>query len=76
MFVSPEQDKAVVVYARQLIRPSVRAVRVKLRGLDPDAVYHIRELSCDMGGDVLMNAGLTVPVLEDFEAVSYTLERK
>ena len=25
MFVSPEQDKAVVVYARQLIRPSVRA---------------------------------------------------
>lgn len=75
MFVSPDQSRAFAVYARQLIRPSVRGVRFKMQGLDPQAIYHIDELDEDFGGDTLMYAGLTVPVLEDFEAVSYTLTR-
>ncbi len=75
MFVSQDQNAAFVVYVRQIIRPSVRGVRLKLQGLNPDTVYHVEELDADFGGDLLMNVGLTVPVLEDFEAVSYTLQR-
>lgn len=44
-------------------------------GLDPDARYHIDELDADFGGGELMFAGLGIPVLKDFEALSFTLTR-
>ncbi len=75
MFVSPDQTKAFVVYVRQIAQPVIRGIRLKLQGLDPNAVYHIEELNADFGGDILMNVGLTVPVLGDFESIGYTLEK-
>ena len=75
MFVSKDKSEAVCTYVRQLVRPAVRGLRVKLAGLDADAVYHIDELSCDLSGAVLMNAGLLVPLLLDFEGTTFTLHR-
>ena len=39
------------------------------------ATYHIDELDADFGGGELMFAGLGIPVLKDFEALSFTLTR-
>ena len=75
MFVSKDKTEAVCTYVRQLVRPAVRGLRLKLAGLDENAVYHIYELSCDRSGAVLMNAGLLVPLLLDFEGTSFTLHK-
>lgn len=75
MFVSKDKTEAVCTYVRQLVRPAVRGLRLKLAGLDENAVYHIDELSCDRSGAVLMNAGLLVPLLLDFEGTTFTLHK-
>ena len=76
MFVSPDRSRALVTYVLRLTTPAGPARRVKLQGLDPDAVYHIDELDADYGGDELMYAGLATPYyMKDFEALSYTLTR-
>lgn len=74
MFVSPDKGRAFAVYVQQLTQPSLTA-RLRLAGLDPDARYRVEELDATFGGDELMYAGLAVPWLKDFEAVSYTLTR-
>lgn len=74
MFVSPDKSRAVATYVRALTEPGL-AARLKLMGLDPDARYHIDELDADFGGGELMFAGLGIPVLKDFEALSFTLTR-
>lgn len=74
IFVSPDKSRAVATYVRALTEPGL-AARLKLMGLDPDARYHIDELDADFGGGELMFAGLGIPVLKDFEALSFTLTR-
>lgn len=74
MFVSPDKSRAFVVYVRRLTQPFV-PLRLKLTGLDPDARYYVEEEQAALGGDELMYAGLALPPLKDFEALSYTLRR-
>ena len=77
MFVSPDRSRAFMVYVLRLATPGAPARRIKLQGLDPQAVYHIDELDADFGGDELMFAGLATPyAMRDFEALSFTLTRK
>lgn len=77
MFVSPDRGRAFMVYVLRLATPGAPARRIKLQGLDPQAVYHIDELDADFGGDELMFAGLATPyAMRDFEALSFTLTRK
>lgn len=74
MFVLPDKSRAFAVYVRQLTAYAYRP-RLKLTGLDPNARYRIDELDAVYSGDELMYAGLALPVLGDFEAVSFTLTR-
>lgn len=74
MFVAPDKSRAFAVYVRRLTHPSM-AVRLRLAGLDPQAQYRIEELDASFGGDELMYAGLTLPWLGDFDALSFTLTR-
>ncbi len=75
MFVLPDKSRAFAVYVRQLAVPADPRNVLKCQGLDPSAVYRVRELGAEFGGDELMYAGLAIPPLLDFEAVSYTLEK-
>ena len=64
-----------VSYTHLLLRPAPNGKRIRFAGLDPNADYYIEELDRTFGGDELMYAGLAVPILLDFEAVSYTMRR-
>ena len=75
MFAAKDQSEAFAVYTRQLLRPAPNGKRIRFAGLDPNADYYIEELDRTFGGDELMYAGLSVPILLDFEAVSYTMRR-
>lgn len=75
MFAAKDQSEAFAVYTRQLLRPAPNGKRIRFAGLDPNADYYIEELDRTFGGDELMYAGLAVPILLDFEAVSYTMRR-
>jgi len=73
MFVSPDKKRAFAVFTRQRVLPAMPQKRLKLAGLKPDAKYRIEELDTELYGDELMNAGLALPMIRDYEAFSYTL---
>lgn len=75
MFVSPDKTQAVVTYVRQLAEYTDRPL-LRLAGLDPERRYFIEEREETFGGDELMHAGLALPMLKDFEALSFTLQAK
>ncbi len=75
MFVLPDRSRAFALYVRRLNDAADCLKRMKLRGLQPDARYHIEELDAEFWGDELMYAGLALPPLLDFEAAAYTLVR-
>lgn len=75
MFVLPDKSRAFAVYVRQLSRPADPVKVLKCQGLDPASRYRVEELDAEFNGDELMYAGLALPPLWDFEAVSYTLSR-
>jgi len=80
MFVAKDKSKAIVTYVQKLHKPYWHR-RIKLTGLDPDAVYHLTELHAstagDFGGDELMYYGFMpkyeaadfVTVLKHFKKV-------
>ena len=59
MVASEDRSEAIVGFYRTLSTVNQHLSRVYLRGLDPDACYHIEDLG-DYYGDELMNAGLVV----------------
>lgn len=51
---------------------------LRLKGLDPNAVYHVRERDKDYAGSVLMNVGIALTELEgqpEYTAVMFHLDR-
>ncbi|MGN1267405.1 MAG: alpha-galactosidase, partial [Dorea sp.] len=59
MYVSEDQSEAIVSFV--VIRTSIHPVYfLKLRGLDPDAVYVEEATGKEYHGDTLMNAGLNL----------------
>jgi hypothetical protein len=71
MVVEPDASRAIVGYYQVLNRPVPAANRLRLRGLDPGAVYRVsgwpegddplvRANAGDRGGDELMGAGLSL----------------
>ncbi|MEK4508679.1 alpha-galactosidase [Paenibacillus anaericanus] len=76
MFVSEEQDEALVFWIKVLAEPAEPLRRLQLRGLDPSAVYVEQSLGLTMHGDTLMYAGVQVPVTAgDFQSVSWRFRR-
>ncbi|KGX93972.1 alpha-galactosidase [Pontibacillus halophilus JSM 076056 = DSM 19796] len=58
MVVSPQGDEALVGYYQTLSRPNQGFKQLRLRGLDPDATYHIEGEVGEYYGDELMYVGL------------------
>ena len=72
MHVSEDRSRALVgvVMGVGHANPIRRCLRLK--GLDPQRDYRVNgEI---YGGDALMYAGLTLPVLDEYEAVQYDIE--
>ena len=78
MSVSKTQDEAFAVFVYHLIHLEQPNCRLKLQGLDPEALYKVEgdEKTFTLPGDVLMNAGIFVPrPKRDFESHCYHLKR-
>ena len=58
MAVSEDQRTAVVGYYKILNDVNCEYRRLRLKGLDPEKVYHVDQLGSCHGGDELMNLGL------------------
>lgn len=58
MVVSPDQTQALIGYYQVLSRPNDYYSRLKLKGLNPEKLYEIKELGTTHFGDELMNAGI------------------
>ena len=72
--VSPDKTEAVFMFTRALHMPANDPVLVKLRGLEPDKCYTIRETGEVYTGAELMHLGLAVrPAWGDAASVSWTL---
>ncbi len=65
MVVSRNRREALVTYVQVLNRPNYRSRVIRLKGLDPAKRYLVEGLKHlegrRIGGDALMNAGLTIP---------------
>ena len=78
MSVSKDKDEAFAVYIYHLIDVEQPNVRLKLEGLDSEALYEVEGdgKTVALPGDVLMNAGVFVPrPKKDFESHCYHLKR-
>ncbi len=76
MIVSTDKAEALVTHVTVLAEPNAPCARLKLRGLDPSKTYRVRRGDTEtcVAGDVLMHAGLPVPVaLGDFHSVQWHL---
>lgn len=69
MFVSPDKEEALAGYFRVLAEPNGPQARLRLKGLDPQRDYVLKETGAVYGGDRLMSAGLVLPDLHgDFQS--------
>lgn len=74
MFVSKDKTSAVVFWFRVLAQPNPPAKILKLKALNPEWDYRIIEKDKVLGGDMLMNSGLTISVEKgDFRSIMYRL---
>lgn len=76
MVVSTDKSEALVTHVTVLAEPNAPYARLKLRGLDAAKIYRVRrgETETPITGDVLMHAGLPVPVAPgDFHSVQWHL---
>ncbi len=68
MFVAKDKSEAVFTFVQVLGRPNYRSRRVKLKGLDPKAMYRNEENGEIHSGNALMNAGIFVELHGDFSS--------
>lgn len=68
MFVAKDKSEAVFTFVQVLGRPNYRNRRVKLKGLDPKAMYRNEENGEIHSGSALMNAGIFMEIHGDFSS--------
>ena len=68
MFVAKDKSEAVFTFVQVLGRPNYRNRRVKLKGLDPKAMYRNEENGEIHSGNALMNAGIFMEIHGDFSS--------
>ncbi len=66
MFVAKDKSEAVFTFVQVLGRPNYRNRRIKLKGLDPKAMYRNEETGEIHSGSALMNAGIFMEIHGDF----------
>jgi len=72
MFVSEDRREAVVFWFRVLAQPNAPLGTLKLKGLDPNLDYGLVDTRHVYGGDVLMNAGIALPLHKgDFQSAMW-----
>lgn len=75
MYVSPNQERAVVFYYKTLATPNPPFIRLKLRGLKMNERYKLNRGEQLYTGDELMKIGLTLPLVKrDFTSTIYYIE--
>jgi alpha-galactosidase len=75
MYVSTNQERAVVFYYKTLATPNPPFLRLKLRGLKPEEMYKVNKGDPTYLGDELMQIGLTLPLIKrDFFSYIYHIE--
>lgn len=61
MFIAKDKSEALLEYFQILARPNSRSVRIKLKGLDPEAYYYEeKEPDKILSGAALMNCGINI----------------
>lgn len=74
MFVSKDQSEAAAFFYNKLAKPNSELRRIKFKGLDPNAIYSVRDK--EYSGRTLMNYGIYLPVYEkDFESEVYLIKK-
>lgn len=68
MFVAKDKSEAVFTFVQVLGRPNYRNRRIKLKGLDPKAMYRNEESGEIHSGSALMNAGVFIDIHGDFSS--------
>ena len=75
--MSEDQSRSIVSIVVQNVEPFKSAPHLRLKGLDPDAVYEIEEENIAVSGAALMRAGYTFPrMLGDYPAAQLHLKKK
>lgn len=75
MFVSKDKKDAVVSYFKTMAEPNPPQSTLKLKGLDENTDYTIVDRNVTLGGDMLMNSGITLPTINgDFKSILFKLK--
>lgn len=75
-YVSQDKNQAVFTFIKILAKPEAPLLHVRLKGLDPDALYECPQLGETFYGDELMNIGLEMPhVQQDYFSVQYIFNK-
>lgn len=75
IFVSKDKTEVILFYTTILAEPNPVDQQVRCRGLNEEFNYKIDGLEGIFGGDELMNLGLTLPELKDFESVRFRIRK-
>lgn len=74
--VSEDGMDVIFTHVQILARSAYRVPVIRLKGLDPDAVYIDCETGQEYGGDELMYAGIRIPrIRQDFSSTTMVLRR-
>jgi len=74
IFVTEDKNEAFGLYVQILAEPNPPFKWLKLEGLDPDKKYKIDGTDKVYNGDELMNIGILLPRLKDFESFAFLLK--
>ena len=74
--VSEDGMEVIFTHVQILARSAYRVPVIRLKGLDPDAVYIDCETGQEYGGDELMYAGIRIPrIRQDFSSTTMVLRK-
>ncbi len=72
--VTKDKKRSYVVYARVLAEPNYKPEYLKIRGLDSERDYTVKQLGITVKGSTLMNAGLPILIgTEDFKTITFDI---
>ena len=76
MHLSKDKSKGVITYVKPYGEVNVLPKRLKLRGLEKEAIYKVVETNEVYGGDELMYVGLYIgELLGDYQSRVWTIEK-
>ena len=74
MIVSKDKRTAYLVGMTMRAVPGNFNRRIRLKGLDENRAYHVRELGLTLHGSTLMHAGLLIPKQYEYESWTWHIE--